>query len=92
MEKHEKYLIFEKALRDLYYRIPKSDLLSLCELDHAIIVFLMKDSFGETGVVFLENLKTDCNNSINSLKNKYPKYEETLQIISRFIYEFIITE
>lgn len=80
---------FERSLRFLFLEsndeitIDDRDLMD--DLKHSIIVFAMKDMFGETNNIFLENTKRDFYNSIECLRHNHPNINWQLRLITQFM-------
>ena len=67
---------FEHCLRyltcDLKNKVKEEDRLLIDDIKQAIIVFVMKDKFGETNAIFLENTKRNFYDAIQKLEKRHP--------------------
>lgn len=73
---HERWIRFEHDLRFLLCELSnvtdREDDLLVDKVKQAIIVFALKDTFGEKNDVFLENVKDGFYRAMYRLKEKHP--------------------
>lgn len=91
-----KYLEFESALRYFFYdvknKVSKDDALLLDDIKQAVIVFVMKDRFGESNDVFLSNMKSDFYEAIEQLEGRHPDVKNKTKVVKNFMEEFYFTK
>lgn len=90
--KTERFQKFEHALRFLLCELrdptDREDDFLLNDIKQAVIVFGMKDAYGENNTTFLENMKFDFNNAIHKLETKHPDIDGRTFYIKLFMEDF----
>lgn len=76
---HDRWIQFEHNLRfllcELKGKTDREDDLLMNNINQAVIVFAMKDIFGENNEIFLGNMKNDFYNAIQKLEQKHPEVQ-----------------
>ena len=89
---HNRYLGFEHSLRYLLYELKdktdREDYLLLDDIKQTVIVFVMKDKFGESNGVFLSNMKNDFYKAIEKLEERHSDIKGKTKIIKLFMEDF----
>ena len=89
---HDRYLGFEHHLRyllcELKDKTERKDDFLLDDIKQAVIVFVMKDKFGETNDIFLSNMKDDFYKAIEELEKRHFDIKGRSQIIKLFMEDF----
>lgn len=89
---HERYVGFECDLRyllcELKDKTDKEDSFLLDDVKQAIIVYVMKDKFGETDEIFLGDMKKDFYNAIQKLEEKHTDIKSRTFTIKLFMEDF----
>ena len=88
----ERWMNFEHKLRyllcELETHTDREDSFLLDAIKQAIIVFVMKDKFGETNGIFLNNMKNDFYDSIQKLEEKHTDIQSRTFYIKLFMKDF----
>lgn len=88
----ERWVGFEHTLSyllcELNDKTDRKDSFLLDDIKQAIIVFVMKDKFGETNEIFLTNMKNDFYNAINELEERHSDIKGRTEIIKMFMEDF----
>lgn len=81
------YVEFEHTLRFLEVHV--CDALFLDDIKQTVIVFSLKDRFGEDNEIFLNNLKNQFYDAIEHLKYNYPSDSYKYDIIKDFVEKYL---
>lgn len=79
-------LKLRNLLQDINYTVDIEDIRLIDELKQSIIVFAMKEKFGEACEVFLDNCRNDFYNSAKILESRHSQLN--LDEIRTFMEEF----
>lgn len=89
---HDRYLEFEHRLRyllcELKDKTDREDSFLLDDIKQTVIVFVMKDRFGELNDVFLSNMKNDFYTAIEKLEERHVDIKGKTKIIKLFMEDF----
>lgn len=89
---HDRYLGFEHSLRfllcELKDKTDREDSFLLDDIKQTVIVFVMKDKFGELNDVFLSNMKNDFYVAIEKLEERHSDIKGKTKIIKLFMEDF----
>lgn len=89
---HDRYINFEHKLRYLLCELEtptdREDSFLLDDIKQAVIVFSMKDKFGEINDIFLANMKNDFYTAIEKLESRHPDIKSGTYVIKLFMEDF----
>lgn len=89
---HDRYLNFEHSLRyllcELKDKTDREDSFLLDDIKQTIIVFVIKDRFGELNDIFLSNMKHDFYVAIEKLEERHSDIKNKTKIIKMFMEDF----
>ena len=94
--KRERWTNFEHKLRyllcDLKDETDREDSFLLDDIKQSILVFVMKDQYGEENKIFLDNMKNDFYNVMKKLEEKHPDIKSRTFYIKLFMEDFYFNE
>lgn len=90
--KRERWINFENKLRYLLCELKdetdREDSFLLDDIKQSILVFVMKDQYGENNRIFLDNMKNDFYDSIKKLEDKHHDITSRTFYIKLFMEDF----